>query len=111
VAITSTPAAAPSRFPVCIRPPIGRFLAKALWLGKSRKVDLRYTWGTGSARIPNVGVTNETLPITGRTMMRKTIPAAAIFMCYDRLLLCNLSRVPLCSAVFTAEQQPSSQRQ
>jgi hypothetical protein len=26
-----------------MRPPIGRFLVKALWLGKIRKVDLRYT--------------------------------------------------------------------
>jgi len=28
-----------------LRSPIGHFLAKALWLGKSRKVDLRYTCG------------------------------------------------------------------
>jgi hypothetical protein len=31
-----------------MRPPIGRFLAKALWLGKSRKADLRYTCEEGA---------------------------------------------------------------
>jgi hypothetical protein len=28
-------------------PPISRFLAKALWQGKSRKIDLRYTCELG----------------------------------------------------------------